>query len=99
MTETKRHKFAELYDSYFEAPNAVGIQTGLKTAYTLFERRYDTAGRKMMEPMKMVAIQQEGNIVIIYASEFSKEFLKHLTEWDGKMSDQAVSGLEVIPKE
>ncbi len=99
MTEPKRHKFDELYTSYYKTPNAGGIMMGPKTTYTLFERRYDTVGREMMEPMKMVAVRQEGNIVIIYADEFSTAFLKHLTEWNGKMSDQAVSGLGEVPKE
>ncbi len=93
MTEPKRHKFDELYESYHGTPNAGGITVGPKTAYTLFERRYDTAGLEMMEPMKMVAVQQEGNVVVLYADNFSKEFLEHLTEWNGKMSDQAISGL------
>ncbi len=98
MTEIKRHKFDELYTSYYKTPNAAGITAGPKTVYTLFERRYDTNGREMMEPQKMVAVQQEGNIIVLYAEEFSEKFLKQLTEWDGKMSDQAISGLGEVPR-
>lgn len=99
MTEIKRHKFDELYNSYFKTVRKDGLRIGSRVTYTLFERCFDLDGRAMMEPAKMVALQQEGNIVVLCADNFSEEFLKTLTEWNGKMSEQAVSGLAEVPKE